>query len=147
MCSSLEYIEVADGNQKFMAEDGLLYSADGKTLIAMPGSMSNVINIRQGTEVIDHYAVSFNTKAGATETDNYSVEIHIPEGVKIIRSGNFNKNFNGNLAVYIPESLDSTANYTFNAYSYQSGDFVIYGKTGSMAEKIAKKNQLEFKNE
>ncbi|SEF58542.1 Leucine rich repeat-containing protein [Eubacterium ruminantium] len=142
-CSSLEYIEADKSNPDFVSENGLLYSGDGKTLLCVPDAMTNVINIREGTEIIDNYAICDRGEFADSE-EKINIEIHVPEGVKIIRTNNFIQPKNVNYSVYLPETLEEVSYKTFKKNS-DSGEYIIYGKSAGMAERIAKNNQIEFK--
>ncbi|MBE5758286.1 MAG: hypothetical protein E7345_05150 [Clostridiales bacterium] len=47
---------VANGSITYSSNDGILYSADGKTLIACPNGKSGVINVKNGTEILWDYS-------------------------------------------------------------------------------------------
>ena len=51
-CSSLTAIKVASGNAAFRSVDGVLYSADGKTLIQVPGGKRGALVVPDGVERI-----------------------------------------------------------------------------------------------
>ena len=138
----LEYIEVEAGNASFMSDNGVLYSADGKRLLAVPPCMSGIINIHEGTEIVDCYAVAFDSNY--SDEEGKYIEIHIPDGVSTILVGNFDKNFSGDFVVYLPESLNQVSNSAFENNDFYSGGYTIYGEPGGIAEKIAKKNSIEF---
>lgn len=55
----------ADGNANFQVVDGVLFSADGKTLLAFPAGRSGKYTVPEGTEVIG--ASAFNTVTGLTQ--------------------------------------------------------------------------------
>lgn len=61
--TTVEWIEVEEGNPKYRSVDGVLFSADGKTLIAYPaGKKETHYNVPKGTEEIGPYAfgLSYN---------------------------------------------------------------------------------------
>lgn len=49
-CSELTAINVAPGNAVFRSVDGVLYSADGKTLIQVPGGKRGALVVPDGVE-------------------------------------------------------------------------------------------------
>lgn len=56
--NSLGAIEVAGGNPLFSSENGVVYSADGKTLIWCPQAKTGTLEIAADTEIIAPYAFS-----------------------------------------------------------------------------------------
>ena len=62
VCYKLDTIEVDSNNQNFKSIDGVLYSKDGKTLIAYPeGKDEQYLTISDGVEHIGEYAFWNNT--------------------------------------------------------------------------------------
>ncbi len=57
-CSSLEAINVAEGNPDYSSVDGVLYDADGTLLILCPGGKSGSYTIPAGTKTIYKYSFS-----------------------------------------------------------------------------------------
>lgn len=57
----LEKIEVEPGNTAFKSENGILYSADGKTLVAVPPAMEEVTVPEEVTNIVEG-AISGNTE-------------------------------------------------------------------------------------
>lgn len=51
----------ADGQQKFKVQNGILYSKDGKTLVAVPPAYSGTLNISSAVTKVGDYAAFFNT--------------------------------------------------------------------------------------
>lgn len=49
-------ITVAEGNQNYSSHDGLLYTADGKTLLYAPAGRNGTVTVADGTEIIGDYA-------------------------------------------------------------------------------------------
>ncbi len=99
LMEALETIEVAAGNPRFAACDGLLYSADGDTLSAVPLGRTGTIRVREGTKVVGAYAFysGYDLKADT---------IIIPESVTTIREGNFvSSPFGQRQDLYLPASL------------------------------------------
>lgn len=127
--SALESITVAPGNTAFAAWDGLLYTRDGKTLIACPAALTGTVTVRTGTEEIGPDALyGLYMKADA---------VVIPEGVTVIRSGNCGYlPTNAMLALYLPESLkDIHPDMLTRAEAEQ---VILYCPAGSEAERFGK---------
>ena len=55
-CTKLTAINVETGNEKYQSIDGIVYSADGKTLIRCPEGRVDAVEIADGTETISDYA-------------------------------------------------------------------------------------------
>ena len=91
-CSKLKEISINVNNSYYKTIDGVLYSADGKTLIQYPHGRGNNYKIEEGTETIAY---------GAFAENKYSTEVHIehiefPNTLKTI----------GNAAFYECDRLD-----------------------------------------
>lgn len=71
-CSSLTNIAVAEGNERYSSADGILYSADGKTLICCPAGKKGDIEIPAEVTSIRYYA--FADCSGITS-------VNIPKGL------------------------------------------------------------------
>lgn len=93
-CSSLEGIEVDPDNVSFKSDSGLLLTRDGKLLIAVPQSLSDV-TIPDSVTVIGLRAFM---------DCNHLTNVTIPEGVKIVGVEAF-KNCGNLTQVTIPESV------------------------------------------
>lgn len=75
-CAGIEEFKVDALNESYKATDGMLYSADSKTLIQYPnGKKEEEITIPAGTETIGDFAVGANTVVE---------KVIIPNGVKTI---------------------------------------------------------------
>jgi len=57
-CKSLTKINVEEGNADFVSENGILYSADGETLVAVPAAMEGELAVKEGVTTIGAYAVA-----------------------------------------------------------------------------------------
>ena len=57
-CSSLRAIRVAEGNPNYQSVDGVLFTADGKTLLCYPAGKkdSEAYSVPEGTETINNWA-------------------------------------------------------------------------------------------
>lgn len=136
--TGLQTIELAGGNKYFAVYDNLLYSADGKQLLAVPVGTEEAVIVRDGTQEICAYAF------GASIYQWKMPEIRIPEGVKIIREGNFAYGTAGTeepLRIYLPASL-TTINPSILAVS----NVQIHCPAGSAAEEFAERVGLEVVN-
>ena len=74
-CPALEAITVAEGNPSYCSIDGVLYSADGKTLCCVPGATA-------GSFVIPSEVTSIGARA--FQTCGNLTSVTIPEGVTSI---------------------------------------------------------------
>ena len=127
--TALESITVAEENPNFASWDGLLYSKDGKTLIACPQGITGTIQVREGTLELAPYAI-YGSYLKATT-------VVIPEGVTVMRYGNFIQSpYNNQVALYLPASLTDIHPETF-AYA-DAEELIIYCPSGSAAEAQAK---------
>jgi len=61
-CVNLEKYTVSDKNTAFAAFDGVLYSKDGKTLVAYPQAREGAYTLRAGTTTVAGGAFSYATK-------------------------------------------------------------------------------------
>ena len=57
-CGELSAIEVAPENRSYRSVDGVLFSADGKSIICYPGGRKGSYQIPEGVETIGSYAFS-----------------------------------------------------------------------------------------
>ena len=131
--TALESFAVAEGNPAFAVWDGLLYTADGKTLVACPVGRTGTVEVREGTVEIGACAFYSNYRKAGT--------IVIPEGVTTMRFGNFSSTmYNTHLALYLPASLTDIHVDTF---SYANPDnIIVYCPAGSAAEAQARQYEL-----
>lgn len=106
-CTALEQIEVANGNQSYKSEDGILFSADGKTLISYPiGKTDASYTIPEGVEIVADYAFYHeNGYSAALKT------IDICTGVEVIGDYAFYGLYLN--AVSLPSGLLSIGEYAF----------------------------------
>ncbi len=82
---NLTNITVATENAVYKSVDGILYTKDGKTLVACPRAKGGDISIAVGTERIGPYAFYNN---------NALIAVAIPDGVKVIGYSAFNFCYN-----------------------------------------------------
>lgn len=74
-CSAMTNIFVEDGNPVYKDIDGVLYSADGKTLICFPAGRTGTYAVPEGTEILG--SSSFGNADGMTE-------VTFPESLRCI---------------------------------------------------------------
>ncbi len=55
---TLTQINVAEGNSVYSSKDGVVYSADGKTLLFVPHAKTGTLTVADGTEQIASYAMA-----------------------------------------------------------------------------------------
>ena len=79
-CTNLKKIEVIQSNKTFSAKNGVLYSKDGKTLVALPKGIEGSYGIPEGVENI--YSKAFS---GCNKLNS----ITIPKSVKTINGTAF----------------------------------------------------------
>ncbi|MBR4504538.1 MAG: leucine-rich repeat domain-containing protein [Candidatus Methanomethylophilaceae archaeon] len=103
-CPQLESIELGKGCAKFRSNpDGIIYSADGKSLLHVPGAISGHVDIDSGTEKI---ADSAFWGCGKIES------VSIPDGVTSIGTSAFTE-CSGLKTIELPASLESMGEYAF----------------------------------
>ncbi len=123
--NALTAYEVTAGSTTIAAHDGLLYSADGKTLLSVPKGLSDTITVREGTVEIGADALYMLQNA---------TKVVIPEGVTIMRSGNLSYIENP-VDVYLPASLTDINREVFRK---SVENVTVYCPAGSAAEAFAK---------
>ncbi len=120
----LEAITVAEGNKTFAAWDGMLYSADGATLLYCPNGKTGTVTVREGTREIGREAFPFHLQADT---------VVLPEGVTALRQYNFQR-WEKPLTVYLPASLTDIWEPTFeNLSDQQHQTLTVYCPDGSYA--------------
>ncbi len=152
-CDKLTNIYVEDGSAYYKSVDGVLYSADGKTLAAYPTGRAGAYSIADGVETIRTTAfayspvtaVSFPASVRSIQNSAFQsckqlTEITLSEGAASIGSAAFSACSALEKAT-LPKTLDSIGTA---AFSGTAAGFTIYGYTGAYAEKYAKGNRLAF---
>ena len=100
-CTSVTYYDVDSGNTAYKSIDGMLYTADGKTLVQYPVSKSGTVaTVPDGTEIIGIGAFGFSNVTKITLPESvkeisddafaYSESLtllNIPEGTETLGSG------------------------------------------------------------
>ncbi len=139
-------INVASGSTSYKAKNGLLYSADGKTLVSVPSNYNNskegtVAKIAKGCEVI-----------GSNAFSNYlNSKVTIPASVTTIKSDAFDncEMLFTNKGFTVPATVTTIEEGALGySGSHDSSDRVssvlIVGKRGSAAEQYAVNNDFAF---
>lgn len=65
-CQNLDEIFVADENANYMDEDGVLYDADGTTLVQYPGARAGTFSIPEGVTTVGMYAFAWSSVTSVT---------------------------------------------------------------------------------
>ncbi len=65
-CQNLDEIFVADENANYMDEDGVLYDADGTTLVQYPGARAGAFSIPEGVTTVGMYAFAWSSVTSVT---------------------------------------------------------------------------------
>ena len=94
-------ITVAEGNRNYSSRDGLLYTADGKTLLYCPAGRTGTVTVADGTQVIDTYA--FHRSQAS--------HVALPDGLQSIRDYGFKQS--ALISVELPDSVESIGNNAF----------------------------------
>lgn len=138
-CSYLKLLKVDSGNQSYKTvedpDGNLLYSADGKTLVASPGLFRSSYEIPEGTEIIEDFAFSgsyseeYRNRGDGDETTliGYGlIEVKFPSSLRVIGDGAF---FccNRFKELNLPENLESIGIQAFGGTDF-TGSF-LFDKT------------------
>ena len=104
-CAELTAIQVESGNTEYVSVDGVLYSADGKTLIQFPGGFADGYSIPKGVTAIGPEAFSGSS---------FLTEMDIPESVTVIADGAFD-GCTALTRITLPDGLTEIAPFTFES--------------------------------
>ena len=85
-----------EGNETYVVKDGMIFSVDGKTLVACPAAYGKSIEVPEGTTEIGDYALWYSTATSVT----------LPEGLERIGNSAFYGAFSLT-KVEFPQSLRS----------------------------------------
>lgn len=125
---------VAAGNSNYVATDGVLYSADGKELLAVPRSKTfsgGVFEIPEGVTFLGELCFSRNynitTLVLPDSLNIYYVGLNDPNYVVKDDDGNLNAGSNLNIAIYRYTGITSYAVKATNP-KYACADGIIYSK-------------------
>ena len=132
--ASLTEILVAAGNTNYKAVDGILYSADGKEMLAIPRSKTfenGVYEIPEGVEFLGELSFSrnYNVKK-LLLPDSYRLAVikkYDPAYIVYQDVGNLNSGLNLHIAVYCYTGVTQYAVKESNPW-YKSHEGVIYSK-------------------
>ena len=153
-CESLTSINVDSNNEKYMSDNGVLYTKDKKTLIKYPSKKDGTkYIIMQGVASIGDYAFEFcSSLTSITIPDSVTsiggcafefcsslTSITIPNGVTSIGSSAF---FccTSLTNITIPDSVTSIGDYAF----YKCDSLSVLCKSNSYAEQYAKENNIKY---
>ena len=108
-CNALTSIETAPGCKACVSADGVLFSADKKTLLAWPGGKGTSYTVPAGTEVL-----GYGSFAHAPVTD-----VALPEGLRVIENCAFFECGSLN-APKLPDSLEEVRGMAFSSFGWSS---------------------------
>lgn len=135
-CYNLKFIKVASGNQKYKDIDGVLFSADGKTLVKYPAKKDlteytipdGVTTIEQGAFRECRKLTKINIPNSVTSIKSYAFyycsnlsEINIPQSITSIESETFDGCQNLK-SITLPNNLISIGSYAFESSGLNSID-------------------------
>ena len=103
-CTDLESLVIAENNPYFKTVDGVIYTRDGKELVAVPDRSREDFSIAEGTEIIGE---------GCFWQFCRLRNIHIPSTVRIIESRAFDSCMSLK-EISLPESLEEIGTRTFD---------------------------------
>ena len=143
--SNVTAFKVASGSASYKAKKGLLYSADGKTLVSVPTSYNKkqskpTVSVAKGCEVIGS-----NSFEGST-----AFKVSLPTTVTTIQTDAFKQTENLYMSgVEIPSSVTTIEDYSIGYISGhedkgRDSAVLIVGKRGSAAESYALANDFAF---
>ncbi|MGN0460107.1 MAG: leucine-rich repeat protein [Ruminococcus sp.] len=117
--TSIESFTVSKENTSLKAVDGVLFTKNGKTLVAYPPCKGgSAYTVPEGTEKINEYAIAYT---------NELKTVTVPQSVSSI-----GKNAIGYIKAFSSDTYD------------RAPEFMILGKDNSYAEKYATDNDLAF---
>ena len=152
-CDKLTEILVSAGNTHFKSVDGILFTADGKTLIQFPAGKSlTKYTIPESVTSIGDDAFSHTSLTSVTIPDSVTsigisafssceslMSVTIPNSVTSIESSAFSS-CKSLTSVTIPNSVTSIGGWAFSGCA----NVTIYGSAGSEAERYAKEDGIKF---
>jgi len=109
-CGNLTAIHVAEGNSAYRSVDGVLFTADGKRLVAFPAAWGEKYDVPAGVEMIGDEAFRGNETI---------TTLNFPEGLRVIDRLAF-CDTDGLLYIKLPESLEVIGNAAFGDSDYSS---------------------------
>ncbi|MBE6425019.1 MAG: hypothetical protein E7029_03325 [Planctomycetaceae bacterium] len=153
-CDQLTEIRVSAGNTHFKSVDGILFTADGKTLIQVPEGKNlteytipdRVMSVKEQAFVMCKSLTSVTIPDSVTSIGNGAflrceslTSVTIPDSVTSIGNGAF-FGCKSLTSVTIPDSVTSIGDSAFS----ECGSFTIYGEVGSEAEMYAEDEGIDF---
>ena len=130
-CESLTSINVDSNNEKYMSDNGVLYTKDKKTLIKYPSKKDGTkYIIMQGVASIGDYAFEYCRSL---------TSITIPNSVTSIGKHAF-EDCRSLTNITIPNNVTSIGDYAFNKCDSLS----VLCKSNSYAEQYAKENNIKY---
>ena len=130
----LTEIRVAEGNTNYMAVDGVLYSADGKEMLAVPRNKpfeNGVFEILEGVDFLGELSFSRNYNIHTVVLpDSYEIEyvpLYADRYIVYEDTGNLNAGTNLSIAIYCYTGITDYAVKDTNP-RYASADGIIYSK-------------------
>lgn len=166
LCEKLRSFTLQEGNCNFSCKDGILYSSDEKTLVAIPSGYVGKFTIPEGVERVGCFAAmssSFITEIeipdSLTTFDICSFlgckrlcSLILPETVKEVKPGAFHaaaiyvKIENPDCRIPLMEDIDlgSERYWGWGSNFSSSHDTKIFGTPGTAAERYATRYQCKF---
>ncbi len=130
----LTEIRVAEGNTNYIAVDGILYSADGKEMLAVPRNKpfeNGVFEIPEGVEFLGELSFSRNYNINTVVLpDTYEIEyvpLYDDRYIVYEDTGNLNAGTNLSIAIYCYTGITDYAVKDTNP-RYTSENGIIYSK-------------------
>ena len=132
----LTEIRVAEGNTDYKAVDGVLYSADGKEMLAVPRNKpfeNGVFAIPEGVDFLGELSFSRNYNIQTVVLpDSYVIEyvpLYADRYIVYEDTGNLNAGTNLSIAIYCYTGITDYAVKDTNP-RYASADGILYSKDG-----------------
>ena len=132
--NDLTEIRVAEGNTNYMAVDGILYSADGKEMLAVPRNKpfeNGVFEIPEGVDFLGELSFSRNYNIHTVILpDTYEIEyvpLYADRYIVYEDTGNLNAGTNLSIAIYCYTGITDYAVKDTNP-RYACADGIIYSK-------------------
>ena len=132
--NDLTEIRVAEGNAYYKAVDGILYSADGKEMLAVPRNKpfeNGVFEIPEGVDFLGELSFSRNYNIHTVILpDTYEIEyvpLYADRYIVYEDTGNLNAGTNLSIAIYCYTGITDYAVKDTNP-RYASADGIIYSK-------------------
>ena len=132
--NDLTEIRVAEGNTAYRAVDGVLYSADGREMLAVPRNKpfeNGVFEIPEGVDFLGELSFSRNYNIHTVILpDTYEIEyvpIYADRYIVFEDSGNLNAGTNLSIAIHCYTGITDYAVKNTNP-RYASADGIIYSK-------------------